>query len=587
MIDTRDLCINCFSRKGSGKQCPKCGYVDGTPAVAPYLAPGTVLAGRYIVGKNESLSGEGVTYLGYDAEKNAKVIIREYLPLTLCSRKTGDDNVIINEGDELVYGDYLQDFFDISKAVSRLNDVPAIVPLRAIFECNNTAYAVYERPDGVKLTDIIKRAGRLSWEEARPLFMPLIAAMNSAHSLGLVHFGICPDNVYFNHDRKLHIAGFAIPDSRMTETTLKCDLNDGFSAIEQYSAEGKRGKFSDVYSVCALMFYALTGNKPATAVKRSYEPRLNVPAELAETIPSHVLAAIAGGLQVAPENRTQTMEELRNQLNPKGSSNSARRAPAAAPVRRERPPRPEMQRQRTAPASQQSFGEKSKDFVKEMGEKLGNFGKLKQWQYWLLSLIVSIVVLGIIAIVILSIFKPLMENSSGNSAITPPEPYISNQSASDKQMYEIPDLVGKNWEKIEADTKADYYMFDFVVLADRVPSDEYDEGEIVAQSPDASQGEASYDSVIALTLSAGSESVKIPKIVGKTVYEAQQALDKAGLHMGEQTTRYSDEYDFGEIIEISNGKEGGKVAIDSYVNVVVSAGPEPQIQIIGDEGAID
>ena len=576
MIDTHDLCINCFAKKGKTRECSRCGYVDGTPQVAPFLAPGTIIGERFIVGKHESLTGEGATYLGYDMQNNDKVVIREYLPLTLCTREAGNDNVKVNDGEELTYADYLQDFFDISKAVSRLSDVPAIVPVRAIFECNNTAYTVYDKPDGRPLTDIVKKAKRLTWEEARPLFLPLVAAMNSAHSLGLVHFGISPETVYFNRDRKLHLTSFAIPDSRMTETPLKAELFDGFSAVEQYSAEGKRGKASDVYSICALMYYALTGKRPADAVKRAYEPRLNVPSELAESIPSHVLAAIAGGLQVMPDNRIQTMEELRSQLSLKGgaSANPAPQqrpaAPASTPARRPVQPRPAAQQRRTAPASNKNVS---------IVDRLGEFGKLKQWQYWLLSTIISMIVLGIIAIVILNIFKPYIARDDSNKIKPAPTFVYSNSDISDAKTYEVPNLVGKKWESIKNDTESEYYYFHFVCLADTESSEDYKEGEIIKQVP-AAGGELIDGGVVSLTISAGANTVKIPKIIGKTIYEAQQMLDKVELKIGEQTSEYSDKYAFGQIIEITDQKEGDKVPIESYLNVVVSAGKAPENQII-------
>lgn len=578
MADTQDLCINCFAKKGKTRECSRCGYVEGTPQVAPFLAPGTVIGERFIVGKHEKLTGEGATYLGYDMQNKDKVIIREYLPLTLCKREAGNDNVIVNDGEELTYADYLQDFFDISKAVSRLSDVPSIVPVRAIFECNNTAYTVYDRPDGRPLTDIVKKAKRLTWEEARPLFLPLVSAMNSAHSLGLVHFGISPETVYFNRDRKLHLTAFAIPDSRMTETPLKAELFDGYSAVEQYSAEGNRGKASDVYSICAVMFYALTGKRPADAVKRAYEPRLNVPSELAETIPSHVLAAIAGGLQVMPDKRIQTMEELRSQLSLKSGSQvnpapNPRPAPQA-PERRMPQQRPANQQRRTSPAA----------MVKNIpfADKLGEFGKLKQWQYWLLSTIVSMIVLGIIAIIILNVFKPYIARDDENKVKPAPTFVYSNSDISDAKKYEVPELVGKKWESIKNETESDYYYFHFVCLADTESSEDYKEGEIIRQYPEAGS-ELIDGGVISLTISAGSNTVKIPKIIGKTVYEAQQALEKVELQIGEQSSEYSDKYDFGQIIEITDQKEGDKVATGSYINVVVSAGKAPENQIIDEE----
>ncbi len=612
-MEVNDLCINCFAKKGKAAQCQRCGYVDGTPKVAPYLAPGTVLAERFVVGRHEKVTGEGVTYLGYDAKKNEKVVIREYLPLSLCRRTVSRDDVIINQGCELTYEDYKQDFLDISKAVTRLSDIDIFTPIRAIFECNNTAYAVYDKPDGRPLGDIVKKAQRLTWDEARPLFLPLIGAMNSAHAINLVHFGISPETIYFSRDKKLHITGFAVADSRLSDTPLKSELFDGYSAIEQYSAEGRSGKSTDVYAMCALLFYTLTGKRPPEAVTRAYEPRLNMPAELAEEIPSHVFAALAAGLQVMPENRIQSMDELRNQLSHKSGGAVASGARAAGTavaagavasaaysgVRQSSRPAPQSQRQQAyssasrenagyaknrSTQSQQSgrnFSASFGEFGEKISSKLSAFTNLKQWQYLLLSLVISIVILGIIAIVVLSVFSPYLKSNS-STYIAPPEEYYAAPSETDSTpTYEVPDLVGKVWEDVKAD-KAKYYNFEIYALAEEEASSEYDEGEIIRQSPEA--GKMAPDgTVIKVVLSSGSNTVKVPKLVGCTISEATDKLTDSGLRLGSQEMEYSDEYAFGVIIEIVNVDAGDKVSVNSYINVKVSNGPEPTVQIVDEE----
>lgn len=608
MMEVNDLCINCFAKKGKAAQCQRCGYVDGTPKVAPYLAPGTVLAERFVVGRHEKVTGEGVTYLGYDAKKNEKVVIREYLPQSLCRRTVSHDDVIINQGCELTYEDYKQDFLDVSKAVTRLSDIDIFTPVRAIFECNNTAYAIYDKPDGRPLGDIVKKAQRLTWDEARPLFLPLIGAMNSAHAINLVHFGISPETIYFSRDKKLHVTGFAVADSRLSDTPLKSELFDGYSAIEQYSAEGRSGKSTDVYAMCALLFYTLTGKRPPEAVTRAYEPRLNMPAELAEEIPSHVFAALAAGLQVMPENRIQTMDELRNQLSHKSGGavvGGARAAGGAAvgaaaaysgtrqssrPVSQSsRQPaysgaqRAVSNRDAEAPRESRSFSASSAlgAFGEKVSSKLSAFTNLKQWQYLLLSLVISVVILGIIAIVVLSIFSPYLKSNS-STYIAPAEEYYAAPSETDQTpKYEVPDLVGKAWEDVYED-RDKYYNFEIFALAEEEASSEYDEGEIIRQSPEAGEM-APNGTIIQVVLSSGSNTVKVPNIVGCTISEATDKLSDFSLRLGSQEMEYSDEYAFGVIIEIVNVDAGDKVSVNSYINVKVSNGPEPTVQIVDQE----
>ena len=122
-MEFKGLCLGCMTNKGEAIQCPKCGYVEGTPQVLPFLEPGTLLKERYIVGKHLSANGEGVTYIGMDVTASKKVTIREYLPKTLCSRVKDDDNIIISPGNKLVYQDYLQDFMEIGRALIKLSNL--------------------------------------------------------------------------------------------------------------------------------------------------------------------------------------------------------------------------------------------------------------------------------------------------------------------------------------------------------------------------------------------------------------------------------------------------------------------------------
>ena len=79
MSDLR-LCFGCMEPLGEEKICPHCGYDSSTPSLANHLRQGTILHGRYLVGKELSANGEGVTYIGYDTSVDCKLLIREYFP---------------------------------------------------------------------------------------------------------------------------------------------------------------------------------------------------------------------------------------------------------------------------------------------------------------------------------------------------------------------------------------------------------------------------------------------------------------------------------------------------------------------------
>lgn len=583
-MEYKGLCLGCMSSKGDAVECPKCGYIEGTPQVLPYLEPGTVLLNKYIIGKRIYTNGEGVTYIGFDTVNNKRVTVREYLPKTLCSRVKGNDNIIIAPGNKLVFQDYMQDFMEIGRAEAKLSNLPSIVPIVDMFEANQTAYIVSDYIDGKPITEIVKRARRLTWEEARPLFMPLISTIISAHSIGLVHFGISPENIVMTRNGTLKLLGFGSPDAHLAETELTPEFNDGFSAIEQYSLEGKKGKWTDVYAISAVIFYALTGKRPPDAVSRAYEPKLNMPADVAKNIPTHVVTALAGGLQVKPENRTCSMEELKEQLNnpvPRKVEQKPMRAAVVPPVNNiseseysdareynqynsEPPTRPVQQNRepvRTSASSRDNSERKS-----------SQSNDISPYKYGIMSGLIGFVVLGVIALLCINfIVLPMLNNDSDDTHT--PDMYVSTSSDNDsdpKVLYEVPNLVNKEWSKVNGNSK--YSNFDIRLTSEEY-SDTVDEGKIISQTVEAGSA-VSQNTPIGVTVSLGAKMRVVPNIIGMTVSQASTELEKAGLSLGDQAEEYSDEYEMGRIIRLNGTKVGNKIQAGSMINVVVSLGAE-------------
>ena len=87
MADFDSLCKGCMTEIGEQKICPKCGYNQDDKQSAPYLPIGTVLEGRYIIGKKVDQNEEGVGYIAYDNVNKNSIYVREFLPLSMCKRE--------------------------------------------------------------------------------------------------------------------------------------------------------------------------------------------------------------------------------------------------------------------------------------------------------------------------------------------------------------------------------------------------------------------------------------------------------------------------------------------------------------------
>lgn len=557
-----NFCLGCMAPATGAAQCPKCGYIDGTPQSLPALAPGTKLADRYVVGTVISQNGEGITYIAMDMKTEHKITVREFLPRELCVRTERSDAIVIADGCNGIYNDYLSDFIEIHRAVGRISEQPAIVPLIDLFECNNTAYAVYKYVQGKPLSELVRRAKRLTWEEARPIFMPLITALVSAQKIGLVHFGISPETIIMNHNGELMLGEFGIPDARCAETDIDASLNDGYSALEQYSADGEKGKWTDVYSIAAVILYALTGKRPPDAVSRSYESRLNVPTSIAGEIPAYVLSAIAKAMQINVDNRIGSMEQLRNELAPR--RDDPRPASAAAPVRPQQP-------KQTAPAPRPSAPRSSQPQQKQSNEPW--YKKLSQFQYWLLTTCIAMIVLGTIGVIIFFNVRDKLSDDKPTSSVTYKEdvPSASTVVSGTDKTFVVPDLRGQSWEDVRHN---DQYM-GMLEFMEKAPeySSEYKVGQVMAQSIEPNTL-VKPGTPIAITVSLGSETCAVPNIIGMTVSEADQELSAAGLCMGSQVEEYNDSVGAGRVISIENTSVGEHLKRGDAVNIKVSLGRE-------------
>lgn len=581
MINKNTLCMGCMKDKGDANMCPFCGYLNDEPLQPPYLESGTTLAGRYIVGKILRTNGESAVYLGFDTENNRVVEVREFFPGSFCSRARDGLNVAVSQGEELVYREYLNSFTEICRAVARLRNLSGIVDTYDIFELNNTAYVVTARLDGVSLRSYIRKKGSIPYETALKMFLPLIATMISAHSIGVRHFGICPDTIILTRDGRAKIIDFGINEAHLSDTEMEAQLFEGYSAIEQYSLDGKKGEWTDVYGMCASLFYTITAKDPPGAIKRSYDPKLTIPKELVQTIPVHAVTAIAGGLQVGADKRIQKMEELKTALSKGQPAVAENNGFTPAPVRQVPKREPERPRQisEVTPINQKSdgFWDKVAAVFKLDG------GRKENLKYGVISCGISFVVLGLIAFAVFSIFfgdtinsDPKPKNPGVSSSVSGDdgtESGVSSVIGGDFTLYEVPDLVGKSYT---AAAEA-YSMFDIIKVEERF-SDTVKEGVIISQNVDADV-ECASGTPIGVVVSRGSEYVKLPNIVSKSVSDADEMLENAGLSLGEQTEEYSDSVEAGKIIKIKGGYEvGGKVPSGSYINIVVSKGPEPAAQ---------
>ena len=138
------LCMNCMSEIGSVKQCPYCGYHTDSPQMAPYLPTKTIIGTRYLVGKLRDYNGDGATYMGFDLERKVPVLIREYLPDAISTRRVGDTYLSPLTGCDMLFAQAKSEFTDMWRKIAHLRNASAVFSVLDMIEFNNTVYVVTE-----------------------------------------------------------------------------------------------------------------------------------------------------------------------------------------------------------------------------------------------------------------------------------------------------------------------------------------------------------------------------------------------------------------------------------------------------------
>lgn len=535
-----NLCMSCMSELYGAKQCPKCGYYVDSPQISPYLPLKTPIGDKYIVGKVISSNSEGVTYMAYDAERKTPVVIREFLPEKFIERNAASPEVHIREEWKELYFSYLHKFLNLWRSLARVRGLSALVPVIDIIEENNTAYAISEYIESISLREFLLRSktGYLNWEKAKVLFMPVLSTLSALHKAGIYHLGINPDSLFIGRDGKLRLSGFSINEERLEGSDISPEQFEGYTPIEQYSYQYKEGACSDVYGFCAVVYRALVGSVPQDAVSRSANDQLIIPARYAEIIPVYVINALMNGLQVDPQERTQDIETLREELSATPGNVVSSYSGVNVPAREKKT----VSTPKTSEEDEQSSVKKTMliAFLVCVGVGLLIFG-------------------GFIAFDKLS-DKPKEE---------PTETVTNNE-----ETIEVPDFTNMSFDQISQNT---VQKERFNIKSVYEHSSEIDKGKIVSQS--IKEGTVvPIGSEITFVVSKGPEYVTVPNVKNLSKDVAKETLEKAGFVVNIIVKDNNGEYFEDIVAEVTPAEGTSKIkGSDVYIQVW-GAPPEPETE---------
>lgn len=533
-------------------KCPICGYSPDEPVNPAFLAPGTVLDGRYIIGKVLDNNGEGVTYLGYDAVTGAVVNVREFFPTGLCERSS-DGTVMMASGCEFDYNEALLKFIDLSNKLFALNELPALFDVLDVREAGGTAYRITKSVPGISLREFLMRnGGVLKWDQARSLFAPLVSSVSALHKAGIIHRGISPDTLVVGKDGKLRINGFCIAEERTAKSSLTSQIFPGFAAVEQYGEAGTQGTWTDVYAFAATIYRTLVGNPPPEAIERLENDNMTIPAHVARETPKAVLETLANALQVLPDDRTQTIDEMRRGL-------------SASSVQQQVPSGARTQQAPTPAAAPAGKTKKKKDNSNKM--------------YALVAGIVTACLLAAIIIFVLWAMGVIGHSSDGSSshASSASAPsYDNTQSITSKTPIEfnsnytaLPKFEGLRFSEVAIDHEfADLYKFKIV---SKQYSDTYAAGQIISQTP-AAGTTVEANTTVEVVVSLGSYYKSMIDVSGLDKDQALLELLKAGYQYNNIVFSYRyDEDKMPGVVIGTDPERGISVNTDMRIEVIINS----------------
>lgn len=554
----KKVCAACMTVFDSDQgSCPCCGAPLGeNKNPAGSLPQGVLLNDTYRVGAFLSLDSEGAIYDAVDVTGRRAYLIKEYMPVTLCSGRSEDLALQVRVGSEVPYKNNAADFADLYAKLRHFNNDICLLSVCEVFYANNTVYAVTEKAEGLSLTAYLERCGgRIGWNEALDLLDPLWLSVEKLHRAGIIHRGICCDNITVTGPGVVRLGGYATQAMRSQGTELKAQLYAGYAAPEQYSSSDFDGAFTDIYALCAVLYRMVTGVAVPSARERMVgdsleDPTVYTTAALpdgsVQKLPIHLADVILHGLQLDPADRFADMTAFRMAL-----SGRKHKAPAPAPTR--------------APGGA----------VRTEPEKKGLWSRMSTD---IKVALCTFMFLVLIFAVVLGIWYGGREDEpdsdvSGSSSITVIDPASKEEASSagssnvQEDTVTAPALVGQEFKT----ARLQYSSFRFSVTYEY--SSAYAAGRITNQSPAA--GEEVKDNTIAIVVSQGIEPIPLPDVEGSTRASAESLLTSLGIRYEIVTVINDGSWASDVVTETSPAADTPvQPGVDTVILRVASAKPE-------------
>lgn len=445
-------------------------------------------------------------------------------------------------------------FHDESLAVAQLSHAN-IVSVYDVSKGDELDYIVMELIDGITLKQYMERRGKMDWREALHFIIQIMRGLSHAHSRGVIHRDIKPQNIMVLRDGSVKVADFGIACLANSSQTLTQEALGSVHYISPEQARGDRTDArSDIYSAGVVLYEMLTGRLPFegdSAVSVAIQHLSSVPLsprELNPNVPEALelitMKAMNPSLEKRYPSADAMLEDLERFRKDPNVDMDYIRAQLVDQSDVDEP---------TQPIATSEVTEKSSRVRRALsGEDQANRKKL-------------FMMIGGFALAILLIFLIFYGIGKG-----------FRNTEEDPEYYEVPNVVGYTIE--EASNLPEVKDIFEIQQGGSRPDPNYEPGQIIEQSPkDGMNRSSKGDLVITVTVCVEEEKPLMPDLVGIGSQDAKARLMNLNweldIHLEEE---FSDNVPAGQVIRTTPGKDE-ELQKGAYILVVASKGPEKKM----------
>ena len=544
-MEATRLCPYCLQPlPGAAQSCPHCGKSFAGRNPGGTLPVGTVLAGRYTVGEMLSIDGEGILYRGAENLGRFRVTIKEYLPITLTAERTAENTLRPKTGSEVLFKTTRMDFADLYRSIQRITPANGLEAVLDVVEANNSVYAILENLGGTPLDQWLENhPGTIRPDDACTMLQPVFEGVAAMHKIGLVHRGICPENIRVMENDRCRLAGYATVGLRTAGSGLHEQLYEGYSAPEQYSTAEFEGRYTDEYSLAAVFYRMVCGQAPVPAAQRIVADSNPRAKSVNGSLPLYVSQVLQLGLRLRPMERIQTVPQLYQALSSKEyTAELTRTMKPETPVRTAQP-EPER----------------------------------KEHLLSLKALLAGIVILLSI-LILLTLWSVLSQHIHQPAASAAESEPASSEVMVPQNL--VPNFIGMDYTQVQNNRE---YTSMYLFYVTEEYSDTAPAGQIIQQEPSADTVLKAGET-IQLVVSKGPQMAEMPNIIGFTQDGAVKELEARGLVASCFMVVNDGSYASGCVVRTSE-EPGTKVEVGTVITVYIAADPSVQITVTPEEPA--